>query len=136
MLVDSHCHLDYFTDDEIDDVVQRARDAGLGHMVTIGTRMRQAPVAITLAERFPDVTATVGVHPHNAGEEDGLPSVAEIVALTHHPKVIGIGESGLDYFYDKSPRDAQQKGFRTHIRAARESGHDGLEHMVDPRRRE
>lgn len=122
MLVDSHCHLDYYTEAEIDDVLQRARDAGIGHMVTIGTRMRQAPVAIGIAERYPDVTATVGVHPHNAGEEDGLPSVAQIVALAQHPKVIGIGESGLDYFYDKSPRDAQQQGFRNHIRAARESG--------------
>jgi TatD DNase family protein len=122
MLVDSHCHLDYFTEAEIDDVVQRARAAGIGHMVTIGTRMRQAPVAIGIAERYADVTATVGVHPHNAGEEDGLPSVAQIVELTRHPKVIGIGESGLDYFYDKAPREAQQQGFRTHIRAAREAG--------------
>jgi TatD DNase family protein len=122
MLVDTHCHLDYFTAAEIEAVVQRARDAGVGHMVTIGTRMRQAAEAIALAERFPDVTATIGVHPHNAGEPDGLPETAALVALAQHPRVIGIGESGLDYFYDKSPREAQREGFRRHIRAARETG--------------
>jgi TatD DNase family protein len=122
MLVDTHCHLDYFTEAEIEAVVQRARDAGVGHMVTIGTRMRQAAEAIALAERFPDVTATIGVHPHNAGEPDGLPETAALVALAQHPRVIGIGESGLDYFYDKSPREAQREGFRRHIRAARETG--------------
>ena len=122
MLVDSHCHLDYFTEAEIEAIVGRAREAGVGRMVTIGTRVAQAATVKELAERFPDVWGTVGVHPHNAGEEAGMPTVEEIVALADHPRIIGIGECGLDYFYDKAPRDAQQEGFRRHIRAARITG--------------
>jgi TatD DNase family protein len=122
MLIDSHCHLDYYVAAEIEDVVNRAREAGIGRMVTIGTRVRQAAQVKALAERFPDVWGTVGVHPHNAGEEDGMPTVEEIAALADHPKIIGIGEAGLDYFYDKAPREAQQEGFRRHIRAARATG--------------
>jgi TatD DNase family protein len=122
MLVDSHCHLDYFTEDEIEGIVARAREAGVGTLVTIGVRLGQAAAVKALAERFPDVWGTVGVHPHNAGEPEGLPTVEAIVALADHPRIIGIGESGLDYFYDKSPREAQQEGFRRHIRAARLAG--------------
>ncbi|MBL6457801.1 TatD family hydrolase [Belnapia sp. T6] len=122
MLVDSHCHLDYFTEAEIEGIVARAREAGVGMQVTIGVRTGQAAAVKALAERFPDVWGTVGVHPHNAGEPEGLPTVEEIVALADHPRIIGIGESGLDYFYDKSPRDLQQEGFRRHIRAARLAG--------------
>src|SRR3954447_2729952 len=122
MLVDSHCHLDTFAPEELDDVVARARAAGVGHMVTIGIRLRQSSDAIALAVRFPDVSATIGVHPHSAGELDGLPTVEQLVTLAAHPRVIGIGESGLDYFYDKAPRDLQQEGFRRHIRAARTAG--------------
>lgn len=122
MLIDSHCHLDYFEDGEIEDIVARAREAGVDRLVTIGTRVRQAEAVKALTERFPDVWGTVGVHPHNAGEEDGMPTVEEIAALAEHPKVIGIGEAGLDYFYDKAPREAQQEGFRRHIRAARLTG--------------
>jgi TatD DNase family protein len=122
MLVDSHCHLDYFTEAEIEGIVARARDAGVGMLVTIGVRVGQAAAVKALTERFPDVWGTVGVHPHNAGEPEGLPTVDEIVALADHPRIIGIGESGLDYFYDKSPRGMQQEGFRRHIRAARLAG--------------
>jgi TatD DNase family protein len=122
MLIDSHCHLDYYVEAEIEDIVARARAAGVGRMVTIGTRVTQAEQVKALADRFPDVWGTVGVHPHNAGEEDGMPTVEEIAALADHPKVIGIGEAGLDYFYDKAPREAQQEGFRRHIRAARLTG--------------
>ncbi|WP_043364025.1 TatD family hydrolase [Belnapia sp. F-4-1] len=122
MLVDSHCHLDYFTEAEIEGIVGRAREAGVGLLVTIGVRVGQAAAVKALAERFPDVWGTVGVHPHNAGEPEGLPTVEEIVALADHPRIIGIGESGLDYFYDKSPREMQQEGFRRHIRAARLAG--------------
>jgi TatD DNase family protein len=121
MLVDTHCHLDYFSTDA-DEVVARAAAAGVGTLVTIGTRVAQAAAAKALAERFDAVWATVGVHPHNAGEEAGLPSVEALVALADHPKVVGIGESGLDYFYNKSPQTAQQEGFRRHIRAARITG--------------
>ncbi|MCO6416248.1 TatD family hydrolase [Siccirubricoccus sp. KC 17139] len=123
MLIDSHCHLDYFVEDEIDAILARAREAGVGRMVTIGTRVAQAAAVKALAERFPDtVWGTVGVHPHNAGEPEGLPTVEELVALADHPRIIGLGESGLDYFYDKAPRDLQQEGFRRHIRAARATG--------------
>ncbi len=122
MLVDSHCHLDFpdFAPD-VDGVVARAREAGIGHMVTICTRIRKFPDILAIAERFPDVTCSVGTHPHNASEERGIPA-SEIVALAAHPRVVAIGEAGLDYFYDNSDRADQEAGFRTHIAAARETG--------------
>lgn len=121
MLVDSHCHLDYYVEAEIEQVIARAREAGVGRMVTIGVRMSQAAKVKELTERFPDVWGTVGIHPHNAGEGP-LPTPDEIAAEADHPRIIGIGESGLDYFYDKAPRDAQAENFRRHIRAARLAG--------------
>lgn len=121
MLVDSHCHLDYYVEAEIEQVIARAREAGVGRMVTIGVRMSQAAKVKELAERFPDVWGTVGIHPHNAGEGP-LPTAEEIAAAADHPRIIGIGESGLDYFYDKAPREAQAENFRRHIRAARLAG--------------
>jgi len=120
-LVDSHCHLDHFSAEEQAEIVERAERAGVSRMVTIGVRLHQAPVQKAIAERFPQVWCTVGVHPHQAGEGT-MPTVEEIVATADHPRVIGIGESGLDYFYDKSPREIQREGFRRHIRAAREAG--------------
>jgi TatD DNase family protein len=120
MLVDSHCHLDYFSAEEMGDILTRASEAGVGRMVTIGVRMSQAATVKALAERFPQVWGTVGVHPQNVGEGP-LPQVAEIVAAADHPRIIGIGESGLDYFYDKDPREVQQDGFRRHIRAAQQT---------------
>jgi TatD DNase family protein len=131
MLVDSHCHLDYYTEAEIEAVLARARAGGVAEMVTIGTRMgEQAATVKRLAERFAGVWATVGVHPHNAGEPP-MPEVADLLAAAEHPRVIGLGESGLDYFYDKSPRDLQREGFRRHIRAARESGLPLVVHARD-----
>ncbi|WP_198371818.1 TatD family hydrolase [Roseomonas rosulenta] len=121
MLVDSHCHLDYYVEAEIEQVLARAQEAGVGRMVTIGVRMSQAAAVKALAERFPQVWGTVGIHPHNAGEGP-LPTPEEIAAEADHPRIIGIGESGLDYFYDKAPRDAQAENFRRHIRAARIAG--------------
>ncbi|MCX8134284.1 MAG: TatD family hydrolase [Roseococcus sp.] len=121
MIIDSHCHLDYFSEAEIEAVVARAVAAGVGRMVTIGTSVPQAAAVKALAERFPEVWATVGVHPHRAAEGP-MPTVEELVALADHPRVIGIGESGLDYFYDKAPRAVQQEGFRRHLRAARATG--------------
>jgi TatD DNase family protein len=122
MLVDSHCHLD-FPDfaDELDAVVARARAAGIGRVVTISTRVAKHAALIAIAERFPDVFCSVGTHPHNAHEELDV-TAADLVARARHPKVVAIGEAGLDYHYDYSPRDAQERGFRTHIAAARESG--------------
>ncbi len=122
MLIDSHCHLDYYVEAEIDDVVARAKAAGVQRMVTIGTRYAQAETVKALTDRFPDtVWGTVGIHPHNVAEHP-LPSVADLVALADHPRIIGIGEAGLDYFYDKAPRETQHEGFRLHIRAAQASG--------------
>jgi TatD DNase family protein len=121
MLIDSHCHLDHFTEAEMPDILQRAAEAGVAEMVTIGTRLDQTPASKALAEAHPQVWCTVGVHPHHAAEA-AVPTPEAIAALTLHPKVIGIGESGLDYFYDKAPRDVQQASFRAHIRAARLAG--------------
>jgi TatD DNase family protein len=121
MLVDSHCHLD-FPDfkDELDGVVARARAAGLERLVTISTRVRRQPDLLAIADRFPDVFCSVGTHPHHAHEELDI-DTADLVSHASHPKVVAIGEAGLDYHYDNSPRAAQEQGFRTHIAAARET---------------
>jgi TatD DNase family protein len=122
MLVDSHCHLD--SPDfaaGTGDIVARARSDGIGHMLTICTRVRKFPEVLSIAERFADVTCSVGTHPHSASDERDV-TLSEIVALTAHPRVVAIGEAGLDYFYQKSSREDQQAGFRRHIAAARETG--------------
>jgi TatD DNase family protein len=121
MLIDSHCHLDYYTEAERPDVLARAAAAGVGEMVTIGTTLPQSRELPAMAEMQPNLWCTVGVHPHHAAEER-IPAPEAIAALAQHPKVIGIGESGLDYFYDRSPHDVQQAVFRAHIRAARLAG--------------
>ena len=122
MLVDHHCHLD-FPDFEADRdaYVARAKAAGVGVLVTISTRIARYDVYRGIAEAYPDVYFTVGTHPHQAHEELDIP-VEEIVRLAAHPKCIGIGEAGLDYFYKKSPPEAQSAGFRKHIEAARRTG--------------
>lgn len=122
MIVDSHCHLD-FPDfaAELDHVVARARAAGVGRLVTIGTRVRRSGEVRAIAERFDDVFCSVGTHPHNAGEEADV-TLDDILAAADHPKVVAIGEAGLDYHYDTAPRDAQAAGFRRHIEAARRTG--------------
>jgi TatD DNase family protein len=121
MLIDSHCHLDYYAEAELPDVLARATEAGVSEMVTIGTTMAQAAKVLKLVDSYPNVWGCVGVHPHHAAENE-IPSPATLAALAEHPKVIGIGESGLDYFYDRAPRDAQRANFRAHIRAARLAG--------------
>jgi len=121
MLVDSHCHLDYYVEDEIEQVIARAREAGVGKMVTIGVRHSQSAKVKALTERFPDVWGTVGVHPLHCDEEE-LPTAEAIAAEAAHPRIIGIGESGLDYFYDRAPREVQAESFRRNIRAARMAG--------------
>ena len=122
MLVDSHCHLD-FPDfaAEVDAVVARARAAGVGRMVTISTRVKKQPQLIAIAEKYPDVFCTVGTHPHHASSEMDV-DAATLVGLSRHPKVVGIGEAGLDYHYDTGPRDDQLKSLHEHIAAARETG--------------
>lgn len=122
MLVDSHCHLDFpdFADD-LDGIFSRAEAAGIGRVVTISTRVREQAKLLAIAERFPNVYCSVGTHPHHADEEDGI-SIDELIALTQHPKVVALGEAGLDYFYGHGSHEAQARGFRTHIAAARETG--------------
>lgn len=130
-LIDSHCHLD-FPDfgDELDDVVARAGRAGISHMVTISTHLSRFPRVLAVAERFDNVFCTVGIHPHEAGTEAEV-SCDELVELAQHPKVVGIGETGLDFYYEHSPRDVQERQFRTHIAAARETGLPLIVHTRD-----
>jgi TatD DNase family protein len=122
MLVDSHCHLDFpdFASD-VAGIVSRAKSSGVGHMLTIATSVRKFDDVLAIAERFPEVTCSIGTHPHSATQERDV-TVCDIVERTRHPRVVAIGEAGLDYFYQKSTREDQQAGFRTHIAAARETG--------------
>lgn len=122
MLIDTHCHLD-FPDfaAERDDIVARAHAAGVKQMITISTRVKKFPDILAIAESYPSVFCSVGTHPHNADEELDV-TVDELVALSQHPRVVAIGEAGLDYFYDNAPRDAQAIGLRNHIAAARQTG--------------
>ncbi|AVO44932.1 TatD family hydrolase [Phreatobacter cathodiphilus] len=122
MWVDSHCHLDFpeLAADR-DGLIGRAVAAGLRSMVTISTRVRRFDGIRAIAEAHDGIWCSVGTHPHNAHEELDV-TAEELVALAEHPRVIAIGEAGLDFFYDKSPREAQEQGFRTHIAAARASG--------------
>jgi TatD DNase family protein len=121
MLIDSHCHLDYFTPLELPEVLERARAAGVGELVTIGTTMAQSAKLPAITEAHPNVWCTAGVHPHHAAEAP-IPTPEALAEMTRHPRVIGIGESGLDYFYDRSPRDVQAENFRANIRAAQLAG--------------
>jgi TatD DNase family protein len=122
VLIDSHCHLD-FPDfaAERDAVVERARVAGLKRMIAISTRTEAFDSISLIAETYEDVFCTVGTHPHHAHEEPDV-SQDRLVALARHPKCVGIGEAGLDYHYDQTPRDIAARVFRTHIAAARQSG--------------
>lgn len=131
MLVDSHCHLDFpALNDNLDEVVARAGRAGVGCMVTISTRVRRFEQVLAVAERFPQIYCSVGLHPHDAANEPEL-NAGRLLELAAHPKVIGIGETGLDYYYDKSPREAQREMFRVHIEAARSSGLPLIVHTRD-----
>jgi TatD DNase family protein len=131
MLVDSHCHLD-FPDfgPELDAVVRRARDAGVGTMLTIGTRLSAFDGVRAIAERYDDIWCSVGVHPHEAAVEP-LNEARELVERASHPRVVGIGEAGLDYYYEHSPRDDQIRNFRAHIEASRETGLPLIVHARD-----
>ena len=122
MLIDSHCHLDFpELSADLDAVLARAREAGVGLMVTISTRVAKFNDLKKLVEAHDNVFCSIGTHPHNAAEEPDI-TVEELVEIARHPKVVAIGEAGLDYHYDHSPRDMQKKSFRTHIAAARETG--------------
>jgi TatD DNase family protein len=131
VIVDSHCHLDYpgLAEREAE-VVARAREAGVGLMVTIATKRGTWADIAALAGRHPEVVCALGVHPHEAGNE-GLDDPVPLIEAARQPEVVGIGESGLDYFYDFAPRDRQAASFRAHIRAARATGLPLIVHTRD-----
>jgi TatD DNase family protein len=121
-VADSHCHLDFAQlAQDLSGVISRAEAAGVGPIVTISTRVRKFAETLAIAESFPGVFCSVGTHPHNAVEEADV-TCDEIIALASHPKVVAIGEAGLDYHYQHSPHDIQAKSFRAHIEAARRTG--------------
>lgn len=131
MLIDSHCHLDYFArGGELEEALGRARAAGVGRMVTICTRVAAFDEIRAIAEAHDDVWCTVGIHPHSAGKEEPV-SAAELADLAQHKKVVGIGESGLDYYRMNSPMDDQKRSFREHIAASRETGLPLVVHTRD-----
>lgn len=119
MLVDSHCHLDFPDfDADRDEVVARARDAGIGPMVTISTRVKRLAELKSMAARYERIYCSVGTHPHHADEELDI-TADDLVKIAEDPIVVAIGEAGLDYHYDNAPREAQEEGLRRHIAAAR-----------------
>lgn len=131
MLVDSHCHLNYEgLREDVPGVLARARAAGVSRFLNISTKEREWPEVVGLAEQEADVFATVGIHPHEAETHPDV-DTAKLVAAANHPKVVGIGETGLDYFYDHSPREQQQTAFRAHIAACRETGLPLIVHTRD-----
>ena len=131
MLVDSHCHLD-FPDfaGEVPNILTRARDGGVGVCVTIGTRLDGFDAVRAIAERYDDVWCSVGIHPHEAAQEL-LETADVLIAKADHPKVVGVGETGLDYFYEHSPRREQAQNFHAHIAAARSTGLPLIVHTRD-----
>jgi len=131
MLIDSHCHLD-FPDyaGQVDQVVARAAAVGVTVCLSIGTELKRFPGVRAVAEKFPNVWCSVGVHPHES-EKEQLDDEAALIRETDHPKVVGIGDTGLDYYYEHSPRVPQQKNFRSHIAAARKTGLPVIVHTRD-----
>ncbi len=130
-LVDSHCHLNFpdFAED-LDAVIGRAREAGVGVMQTICTKMHEFEAIHAIAAQYEDVYCSVGVHPHEAGQAP-MVTTEELLDKTRREKVIGIGETGLDYYYEHSPRQEQRESFRRHIAASRESGLPLIVHTRD-----
>jgi TatD DNase family protein len=131
VLVDSHCHLDFDVfDEDRRETIQRARDAGVVAMVTICTRVTKFEEIRAIAETDDNIWCSVGIHPHQV-EEEPVATVEDLVSRATHPKVIAIGETGLDYYYDNSPRKLQETSFRTHIAASRETGLPLIVHTRD-----
>ena len=131
MLVDSHCHLNYEgLSDQIPGVLARAHEAGVSHMVCICSRLSEFNEVSALADTYPNVFCSVGIHPHDA-EKEPETDVKTLVQLARHPKTVGIGETGLDFYYDNSPREVQERNFRIHIRASRETGLPLIVHTRD-----
>jgi TatD DNase family protein len=131
MFVDSHCHLNYKgLIEQQAEILKRARDSGVTAMLNISTREREWDEVIGLAEQEQDVWASVGIHPHEADQHIGM-DCAKLVAKSAHPRVVAIGETGLDYYYDKSDRTQQCTGFRAHIKASRQTGLPIIIHTRD-----
>ncbi|VAW01668.1 Uncharacterized metal-dependent hydrolase YcfH [hydrothermal vent metagenome] len=131
MIIDSHCHLNYGTMmEDMDGVMARARNAGVGAMLAINARLSEYDEVVALAEKYDHVYATVGSHPHEAEKEPDIKS-CELIEKSRHNKVIGIGESGLDFYYEYSPRAQQKANFRAHIAASRETGLPLIVHARD-----
>ena len=122
MIIDHHCHIDrHEFEKDLDGVVARAHAAGVGILVNISTRIRHFDHLRSVIERFPNVYGSIGTHPHHAHDELDIP-LEEIIKLSQHPKIVAIGEAGLDYFYKHSTPEAQAEGFRRHIQASRITG--------------
>ncbi len=131
MLVDSHCHLDFDAfDGDRAEALERAAAAGVGRVVTICTRLTEFERVRRLARHHGNVDCSVGIHPHNV-EDEGIVETARLVALAAGPEVVGIGETGLDFYYDHSPREDQRASFRNHVAAARETGLPVIVHTRD-----
>ena len=131
MLIDSHCHLDFDSfDEDRAETIARAQAAGIDRMVTICTRLSRFDEIHAIARAHACVDCSVGIHPHQVAEE-GVAPTARLVELAAHPEVVGIGETGLDYYYDYSPRDEQRENFRNHIAAARQTGLPLIVHTRD-----
>src|SRR5579864_8465045 len=130
MLVDSHCHLDYASAEERPEIVARARRAGVGTLLTISAKLGEFEAVRAIAESDRDIWCSVGIHPHEAAS-DAPVNAAGLAALTAHPKAVGIGETGLDFYYEHSPRPQQEAVFRTHCAAARMTGLPLIVHTRD-----
>ncbi|MBE7637345.1 YchF/TatD family DNA exonuclease [Sneathiella sp. P13V-1] len=132
MLVDSHCHLNFEQlSTNLPDILRRADLADVGHMLTIGTKLREFPSVLKIAQDHANITCSVGIHPHEAETEGADVTVEALLEFAKDPNVVAIGETGLDYFYEHSPRDVQKRSFRIHIDAARQSGLPLIVHTRD-----
>ncbi|WND02254.1 TatD family hydrolase [Temperatibacter marinus] len=130
-LVDSHCHLNYGgLSERLEEVLANAKEAGIGCLMAINTKIKEYPEIIHLVESHDHIFGTVGIHPHQAEEEPDI-KLETLLELSKHPKIVGIGETGLDYFYDNAPREMQQDNFRTHIRASQQTGLPIIIHTRD-----
>jgi TatD DNase family protein len=130
MLVDSHCHLDYATPEERPEILTRARQAGVATLLTISTKVSEFAEVRAIAESDPNIWCSVGIHPHEAAAE-GDEAVSRLKALARHEKVVGIGETGLDFYYDHSPRERQTAVFRAHCGVSRETNYPLIVHSRD-----
>ncbi len=131
MLVDSHCHLNYpELQEDFDGVLKRAQTLNIKTFLTISTTLKDAETVLAIASNNSPIFCTMGVHPHEV-EEEGVPTIEDLKKLTLRPKVVGLGETGLDYYYDHSPRDLQQQSFRHHIQVAKETGLPLIIHSRD-----